>query len=173
MIALGHSAGGALVGLMGVSLVESGLAPVGVVLPMTLLAGIGSHYIGDWIPHGHYRFDLLGNRRSSLIKLALDLVLPIGLLLGLAGQKYGFGAEWWLVATGILGALLPDMVEILIDLKVLPNSALAREHRTFHYQKVHWHNDPAKYDLPNGGRPLMWIDVYQLGLLALVIYLLV
>lgn len=173
MIALGHSASGVYLGLAGGTIVSVGLIAPAALLPVTVMSGIGLHYVGDWLPHGHYRFDLKNDRNRSLIKLTLDLVLPLALILWLASRQFGLEAEWWLMLAALIGVHLPDVFENLVDLKILPSGSFAREHRAFHYDKLHgrW-RDPSS-TLPNHARTLSWLDLYQLALLGLAVYLLV
>lgn len=172
MIALGHTGSAALVGAAAIdTLIELSL-PLGIVWPVILLSGIALHYIGDFVPHGHYRFDLKNNFRGSLLKLGLDFIVPVSLILILSTDKFGLGWEWGVMILLLAGVHLPDIFENLVNLKILPNTAAAKEHRRWHYERLHWHNDPTKSDLPNGARVLGWIDLYQLALLALAVYLL-
>jgi len=172
MIALGHSASGVFLSLAGTTIVLAGLVPAAGLVPFTVMAGIGLHYVGDWLPHGHYRFDLKNDRRRSLIKLSLDLVVPLAAILWLAGRKFGLGGEWALMIAALIGVHLPDIFENLVDLKILPSNAFAQEHRAFHYEKLHRWRD-AGSPLPNQAKALSWLDVYQLALLGLALYLLI
>jgi hypothetical protein len=172
VIALGHSASGVYLGLAGTTIASAGLIAPAALLPVTVLAGIGLHYAGDWLPHGHYRFDLKNDRQRSLIRLGLDLVLPLVLLLTLAGIKFGLGWEWGLILAALIGVHLPDIFENLVDLKVLPSGQFAKEHRAFHYDKLHKYRDPAS-TLPNHARALSRLDAYQFALLGLAVYLLI
>ena len=172
MIALGHTGSGALVGLAAVSTLTEVPAPLPLALAIVLLSGIAAHYIGDWLPHGHYRFNSKKMNKSEVIKLGIDFLLPVFLILILAINKFEVGWESAVILTAISGVHLPDIFENLIDLKILPNTAAAKEHRRFHYDRLHWHNDPTMSILPNGARPLMLVDIYQLALLVLAIYLL-
>lgn len=173
MIALGHTGSGVLVGLVGVSALTEIPVPLPLALMIVLLSGIAAHYIGDWLPHGHYRFDPSHPSKTSIMKLGIDLLLPLILVLLLSVSKFGLGWEFGIIVAALAGVHLPDVFENLIDLKLLPNTAAAKEHRRFHYDRLHWHNDRDHSDLPNGARVLSWIDTYQLALLALAIYLLI
>lgn len=173
MIAVGHSASGVMIGLTGVGIIEALGVPTGLALTWLFAAGIGGHYLGDWLPHGHYRFDLAKQRMSSLVKLGLDLVLPLALLLGLTLARFGLSVEFWAIMAAIIGALAPDIWENILDLGWIKPSQFSREHRQWHYQRLHWHNDASRFDLPNGGRSLTWLDSYQIALLGLSIWLLI
>lgn len=173
MIALGHTGSGALVGLAAVSTLAEVPAPLPLALLIVLLSGIATHYIGDWLPHGHYRFNSQKLNKSEVIKLSVDLLLPVLLILILAINEFEVGWEFTVILAALAGVHLPDIFENLIDLKILPNTAGAKEHRKFHYDILHWHNDRAKSNLPHGARPLKWVDIYQLAFLVAPVYLLV
>lgn len=173
MIALGHTGSAALVGVAAIDTLAELSLPLGAVWPVIVLSGVATHYIGDFLPHGHYRFNLKTNRKESLLKLGPDLVLPILLVLILCADKFGIGWEWAVMLLLLVGVHLPDVFENLVNLKVLPLTEAAKEHRRFHYDRLHWHNDPSKSKLPNGARALAPVDIYQFALLAFGIYLLV
>jgi hypothetical protein len=160
MIALGHTGAGALVGLLGLSIHQADILPLWALFMMTLVAAIGSHYVGDWLPHGHYPFNLKQDRQGSIIRLGLDLGIGFGLLIIAAWSAYGFGVELSLILLGAIGANVPDIFENLVNLKLLPNGQRTREHRAWHAKRLHWHNDPNS-PLPGGARVLTWVDLYQ------------
>lgn len=172
MIAVGHASTGVLVGLAAVSVSSALALPLSAYLVWTALAGVGAHYAGDWLPHGHYRVNFKKQRLLTLLKLSIDGLIPVVLFLGLAYAKWGINHEFWLVLTGIVGTLAPDIWENLLDAGLVQPSAFSQQHRRWHYQRLHWHNDAARFSLPNGGRPLVWSDLYLLALFSLSLWLL-
>ena len=172
MIALGHAATGAMVGLASSVVLHETQLPLSVMVLPALLASAGAHYVGDFIPHGHYKFDVIKAPKTSVIKLALDFGVANFILMAVSFIQFGFTETFWLIVIGLIGVQLPDIFEGLIDLKIIPNTAAAKEHRAFHYNKLHWHRQ-SDSPLPNGARPLTIVDTYQLGLFVLACWMIV
>jgi hypothetical protein len=166
MIAVGHTSVGVLVGLAGSTLLPAE-APLWLLVVITGVAGVASHYVMDLVPHGHYQFDGKTPSRRSVILLSLDLGLPIIIIAIILLAKFGLGPASWLVAAGVAGAQAPDIFDGLLDKGLIPAGRLATKESTIHY-RTHWHNptDPTKAT-PQGGIPLGLADMWQ-GLVAAI-----
>lgn len=171
MIAVGHTASGALVGLAGFSIYHADIMPDALLVFLTAFAAIGAHYAGDWLPHGHYQFDLARQKKSSIIKLCLDLGLSVLIIMTTTLVSFGASMPMLFIAVGIIGSNTPDVFEGLIDLRILPNNNFSRRHRAWHYENLHWHRLSPTPSLPSGTRPLSWIDIYQFVLFATAVWL--
>lgn len=174
MLAFGHTSSGVLVGL-GLITIEQNAAtaiPVGWLLLVALLLGIAVHYLGDFIPHGHYDFVAKHPSKKAWIFLGLDFA-AVGLLFALiALHKFGFGIDFWVIFSAVLGAQLPDIFEGLVDRKIVPTNRWTKLHRYWHFKILHWHTRTAKRHLPSGARALAWTDIWQVAVFALALILL-
>lgn len=156
MIAVGHTATGVLIGALVASTAsDASTAHIGLAFVLGMLA----HYVGDALPHGHYAFNLHKQRARSLAMLFFDLFLPFVLFSVLAFNTYGVDLQAFIIISAMIGANTPDVFEELVNLGVLRSGSFGSKHRQFHYDLLHWHNDPAS-PLPNGARPLSWSDAY-------------
>ncbi len=175
MLAFGHTSSGVLVGLGLITIEQSSpsVIPVGFLLLIAVLLGVLVHYLGDFIPHGHYDFAAKHPTKQAWFFLALDFA-AIGLLFTLIIlQKFGFGFEFWIIFAAVLGAQLPDIFEGLVDRKIIPTNHWTKLHRHWHFKILHWHTRTAKRHLPSGARALQWTDVWQVAVFALALVLLI
>jgi hypothetical protein len=165
MIAIGHSAVGAAIGvatyqLFGDSSPATGLVAAG-------LGGLVSHYLTDIVPHGHF-FKGTQNYKKNIIPVIIFDVL-LGALLFLALSYYRHGLDWqlWYVLFGIGGAQLPDVLDNITHIGVIPRKGIFITHNT-HHENTHWH---GKGD---NGLLLGLRDIWQLTvILAVCLYILV
>ena len=171
MIASGHSSTGVIVGVGAVALAQNG-ASLAWLLPVTLAVGVASHYFCDFIPHGHYHMSFGGATRKQLSIFLLDLTGVVILFGGIALHKFGFGADLWLIAAGVLGAQIPDMYEALVDLKMLPKNRFSEAHRHWHWDILHWHSHRGPR-LTKDTRALGWIDLWQVAVFGIALWLLI
>lgn len=170
MIAVGHSSVGVLVGVAVLSVARPA-TPVWILVALALILAVISHYVCDFVPHGHYYIDNKKLTARSIGTLFVDFIGGVVLLLALATRKYGVGPELLVVAAGMLGALAPDMFESSIKLKLIPKTAMVKREMAFH-GAMHWHDEPTS-PLPHGARPIRWTDLWQLAMLAAAIYVLI
>jgi hypothetical protein len=163
MIAFGHTSVGSLVGLAGYSY----FGQTDPVLGLTLTAGAGlvSHYIADFIPHGHFFKGTEHFAQNVIPVLFFDLALSLALFTFLAFRKFGFDLPFWYVLVGIAGAQLPDVLDGLIYTKFIPKLGLIKTENNFH-QATHWHGKGNKTLL------LGLRDVWQLSVVLIAIFLL-
>lgn len=163
MVAIGHTAVGVIVGVTAYQFVGQGDLITGLLVTGT--AGVVSHYIGDFIPHGHFvRPDKLKKALASII--IFDLLLPIILLLGLVYLKEGFNPRLLYIMFGIGGTQLPDVLDGLIFTGFIKNKGLIKAENDFH-QGLHWHGTGAK-TLLLGAR-----DIWQVLLIAVALITLI
>lgn len=134
MIAFGHTAVGVLVGVTTYQLLGSGDLATGLVVTGT--AGVVSHYITDFIPHGHFLKSI--TRKNIVPIIIFDLFLSILLFVGMSLYEYGFNNEFWYILFGIGGAQLPDVLDGLIYIKVFKPVGIVKYEYRFH-QFLHWH----------------------------------
>ena len=168
MIAFGHSSFGVVAGsIVIVTFAKTGVEP-GLLLTIAFLFGIITHYLGDFIPHGHYKFGAKHISFKSLSLFVLDFFGVILFLLTLAYLQIGLGLELLVLCAAIAGAQLPDIWEAAIDLKLIPNSSFAKAHRHFHYDILHWHNEPKH---SRNGRPMRVSDIWQVGVFLISIWI--
>ncbi|MBI2338326.1 hypothetical protein HYU95_04045 [Candidatus Daviesbacteria bacterium] len=140
MVAVGHTAVGVIVGVvaynsLGHGNLVSGLAIAGA-------AGIVSHYLTDFIPHGHF-FKPDQFRKYIVPVIIFDLLLPIALLLGITYLKNGFSWKMLYIIFGIGGSQLPDVIEGLIFTGMIKAKSLLKLEYNLHI-KLHWHGDGSR-----------------------------
>lgn len=160
MIAFGHSSVGAIIGA-GVAVAAAPTTSPLVKIVVVVVLGIISHYIFDAIPHGHYNFSY--KKMSHNKNLWIFLLDTIGAFLALSLVTYlavGASLSLLLVIVGMLAALLPDIWEAGVDLGIIPKRRIAKVHRHFHFNFIHWHSDKHS-SLPNHARMWSITDVWQ------------
>jgi hypothetical protein len=166
MIAIGHSSTGVLVGVAAVA-VAGPAVPWWLVAAIALVVAVVLHYACDFIPHGHYYINSRHLTARSLATLGFDFIGGVVLFLALAWHKFGLSGELLVITAAMFGALVPDMFESLIKLKIIPKSSVVKREMAFH-GAMHWHDEPTS-PLPHGARPLCWTDVWQLAVFVLAI----
>lgn len=155
MIAFGHTAVGAAVGLQVYHLSSSSEPVLGLILAGS--SGMLSHYIMDIIPHGHFFVDRKYNYfRNTALTLLFDLLLGVIIFGGIPFLDGGPSLIFWYIMFGIGGAQLPDILDNLIHLKILPRWGLLKLENHYH-QETHWH---GKHE--NGLLMSKW-DLWQLS----------
>jgi hypothetical protein len=159
MVAFGHTAVGATVGLAGYALFST--LPPYIGLPLTGALGVASHYLADLLPHGHFfRLKPKDFKKEITITIFFDVLLGVALFLGIAYFKSGFDLKFWHLFFGIGGAQFPDVLANLINLKLLPNKGLLKKEGDMHLS-THWH---GKFD--DALRISFW-DLWQLAVVFL------
>ncbi len=136
MIAFGHTAIGAVVGLYTYQLIGDSDPLKGLITAGSV--GVISHYIADFIPHGHF-FRPKDNKKWLTIVIIFDLFLSLAIFSGLAHLKFGLSLELLYVLFGIGGSQLPDVVNGLVSVGSLPNKGIFRLEDRFHNNVIHWH----------------------------------
>jgi hypothetical protein len=161
MIAFGHTAVGAGVGVLAFSQLGSTLDPIAG-LSLTTSIGVVSHYLTDSIPHGHFFKGISFSKKRIIPVIVFDLLISLLLFWELAYLNSGFSLKFLYIFAGILGAQLPDIVDGLIYIKVLPNKSILKKENDFH-QFVHWHGREDE-TLIVGARDIWQVAVVLLGI---------
>lgn len=161
MIAFGHTAVGSMVGLASYHYLGETNTAVG--LLMTGSFGVISHYIADFIPHGHF-VKLQDIPKYVLHIIVFDLLLSLLIFIGFALSRTGLELLTWYILFGIGGSQLPDVIDCLIDIKKLPKKGLLKLEFNFH-QSTHWHG--------TGNKALMWgiSDLWQVSVVIISLIL--
>lgn len=167
MVAFGHTAVGSLVGLAAYSVLQDQNPAMGLVTTGAL--AVVSHYITDFVPHGHY-IPHQQFKQKVLYAVIFDFLLSFVLFMSLAYLSYGLNLKTLYILFGIGGANLPDVLDGLYYLKVIPNRGIFKIENRFH-QSTHWHAVWKKGVLIDG-LPLGKKDIWQLGMVCLVIVIL-
>lgn len=136
MIAFGHTAVGASVGLATFYVMGDANPPLTLVTAGT--AGLLSHYMTDLLPHGHFFIIDKNYKRNIVLTILFDFLLGVALFLYLGNIQAGLSLKVLSIFFGIGGAQLPDILDNLIRIKVLPNKGLFRWENKMHYE-THWH----------------------------------
>lgn len=140
MVAVGHTAVGVIVGATAYQFLGQGDLVTGLLVTGT--AGIVSHYLGDFIPHGHFvKPDKL--KKVLLQIIIFDLFLPIILMLGITYFKEGFSQKLFYIMFGVGGSQIPDVLDGLFFTGVLKSRGLIKVENKFH-QGLHWHGKGSK-----------------------------
>jgi hypothetical protein len=159
MVAFGHTALGVMVGAS-VASFYAGASPIEG-LAVASGAAIVSHYLADSIPHGHF---FKGNeyKKKILGVIIFDLFLSIILFTGLAYLKFGISLELLYILFGIGASQLPDVLDGLIFIGVIPNKGLFKLEHEFQ-QGLHWHGQ--------GNKTLLWgrRDIWQVAVVILAL----
>lgn len=166
MVAFGHTAIGAGIGLVAYHY----FGPTDPVKGLSLAMGVGivSHYIADFIPHGHF-FSSQDFNKKIIFAIIFDLFLSVAIALGIIYFREGLSLKLLYVLTGISGSQLPDVLDGLIHIKKIPNQGLFRIEYYFHSKAIHWHGAASKA-LLWGKRDLWQVMVAMVVLIALCYY---
>lgn len=160
MIAFGHTAVGASIGLATYQLIGGTDIALGLITAGAL--GIISHYITDFIPHGHF-FNEKGYKSKVIYVIIFDLLLSILLFLGTAHLIGDSPKQLLYILFGIGGAQLPDVLDGLIYIDLLPVVGFFKLENRFH-RYLHWHGVGEK-TLLLGKR-----DIWQLAIVILSLF---
>lgn len=140
MVAFGHTALGASAGILaygfwGQSQPVTGLLAAGGI-------GILSHYIADFIPHGHF-IKMRDFKSKIFLVIIFDLLLSIIAFTAAAYLKNGLDLKLFYILFGIGGSQLPDVADGLIYLGMLPKKGFIKYENNFH-RAMHWHGRDEK-----------------------------
>lgn len=162
MIAFGHTAIGAAVGIAAYQLIGPNVPPLEGVL-LSGVAGTVSHYVLDAVPHGHF---FVGGDFRKQIKpvLIFDLGLGVCLFVVWSLASVRTSLVFLFILFGIGGAQLPDVIDGLMATGWLPRRGLLKTEHAFH-QATHWHG--------GGENGLLWgkRDVWQVLVVILSLVL--
>lgn len=161
MVAFGHTAIGTTMGLLTYKAFGE-INPVFGLLTSSA-AGAISHYITDFIPHGHF-IRHRDYRSKILFIIIFDLFFGIATFLTAAFWSEGFGLRFLYIMFGIGGAQIPDILDGLIYMGYLPKKGLIKYENSFH-QWLHWHGSLDKALM------LGAIDIWQLSAVILALFL--
>lgn len=135
MVAFGHTGVGTLIGIASYQVFGKGDIALGLIATGAL--GVLSHYLMDLIPHGHF-FKDQSYSKYILLVILFDLFLPVLFILGLAHFLEKSGTEILYILFGIGGAQLPDILEGLRRMELLPKGGILRWENKLHIS-THWH----------------------------------
>ena len=157
MVAWSHSAVGATVGLITYQKFAQTNPILGLVI--TPLAGMASHYIADFIPHGH--FVKASQIKKYLIPILIfDVFLSVALFLGVIYLKEGVSLKFLYILFGIGGSLLPDVIAGLSAYKKHHKNLVIKIEEEIH-GATHWHGYHDKS---------LMLGVYDVWQLTVVIF---
>lgn len=163
MIAFGHTAVGAAIGLAGYHFLSTQPPPIG--LSLTFGAGLISHYITDFIPHGHF-FNELDYKKKVIYAIIFDLFLSVLLFVGIEFILKGLDLKLFYLIFGIAGAQVPDVLDGLIYTGYLPKKGLFKLEMNFH-RSLHWHG-LGKHTLMFGKRDIWQIMTVLIAFILLI-----
>lgn len=163
MIAIGHTAVGTITGLYANQILNTQNPLVGCLIAGT--AGVASHYLTDFIPHGHF-FKPKDYRKKVFTAIIFDLFIPILVFTILAFKKFSLDPQFFYILFGIGGAQLPDALDGFIYLGKLKKSGLIKLEYEFHLL-VHWHGI-GENTLLLGTRDIWQIVCISVALFALL-----
>jgi hypothetical protein len=135
MVSFGHTAVGVIVGVTTFQYLGQADLATGLIIAGS--AGVISHYIADFIPHGHFNMPK-GYKKDILKIIVFDLFLSIILFLGITYLKQGFSRHFWYILFGIGGSQLPDVIDGLIYTNLLKAKGILKAENNLH-EAVHWH----------------------------------
>ena len=155
MVAFGHTAVGALIGVGAYQIFGNNLT---IGLSAAITAGITSHYIADCIPHGHF---FKSEEYKSKVKYAIIFDLLLSVFIFLAASYLPNLNITKLVYTvfGIGASQLPDVVDGLMYTDRLPIKGFFQKENKFHLS-THWH----------GSLLMSVLDIWQLSVVLLSLY---
>lgn len=158
MVAFGHTSVGTIVGIASYQAFGKGDIALGLIA--TGFIGLISHYLMDFVPHGHFFTDPKKFEKLILWVILLDLLLPVLIVLATAHSIGKNATEILYILFGIGGAQLPDVIFGLKELKLLSENKLLKTEGDFH-ESTHWHGKREKALLWG------WRDIWQIIMLIL------
>lgn len=164
MVAFAHTSVGIIIGTLAYQNLGAGNPVTGLLI--TGFAGLISHYLFDFIPHGHFFRGDVSYRKFIIWVMLFDLLLPF---LFFAGASYYLGKsplEILYLLFGVGGSQLPDVLAGLRNFKMIPRPAVLTAEFNFH-MSTHWHGQ--------GKKALLFTlrDFWQVSLFVIALYLLI
>lgn len=163
MVAFGHSAVGVITGLGVYNLTQSSNLPLD--LSLSFSAGLVSHYITDFIPHGHF-FKYKDYHQKIIYVIIFDFLLSLVIFTTLAFSKFDLTPPFWFILFAIAGAQLPDILDGSVHAGFIKAKGILKAEYNFH-MNTHWHGK-LKKGLMLGRR-----DIWQLAVIFIAIILLI
>lgn len=160
MVSFGHTSTGSVVGLLVYNLIPD--RPIEGLL-LAAVIGVISHYVFDFIPHGHW-FAHKDYKKKVFNVIIFDLLLFFLIFAGLAYYRLGLTTPFLYILFGIGGAQLPDVLDGLIYINVVKKKGFFKIENDFH-QATHWHGSLSK-NLIWGKR-----DIWQVIILTLSLFI--
>lgn len=164
MVAFGHTAIGVIVGAASYQVLAKSDIALGLIL--TGIFGVVSHYLMDLVPHGHYFTGMKSYDKLIIWVIIFDLLLPIIFILTLAHFLNKSGTEILYLVFGIGGAQLPDVLDGLKRIRLLPKINLLEAENKFH-ASTHWHGKEEQ------ALKFSYLDVWQVTVLFLSLFILI
>lgn len=168
MIGFGHTSTGVLIGIGAIQFLPEKISTPTQIFIVFLL-GVISHYITDFIPHGHYAIDPEKLTKKSLALFTLDTLGVAMFFLLIALYKYGLTSSFWLIAFAITGAQLPDVWQGINKLTRIKQNTITSFESYLHSKIAHWHN-PPNTPIPGGGRPWSQADIWQISIFMFALW---
>ncbi len=161
MLSFGHTAVGVASGLTVYHFLGNSSPAITVLAAGS--AGLTSHYLTDILPHGHFFVTKDKNfNRNIILTILFDFLSPALLFLYLIYQQTGLSILLFTILFAIGGAQLPDILDNLIGLKVLPRKGILKFENHYH-QMTHWHGSG------DHGLLLSWFDLWQVTVFLTVL----
>lgn len=164
MVAFGHTAIGTIIGVASYQTLGKGDIALGLIA--TGFLGVLSHYLMDLLPHGHFFRDPEKYEKLIIWVILFDLALPVLFLLGSAHFLGKSGTEILYILFGIGGAQLPDVLDGLRRIQLLPEFKILRVENNFH-MSTHWHGKEEKALL------FSFYDIWQVSVFVLAVLVLI
>lgn len=164
MVSFGHSAVGTLVGLAAYQMAPQD-NPASLYL-YSFGLGVLSHYICDFIPHGHF-IPQKNFKKKIIWVIIFDLGLSILIFSALAFLNFGFSTKFLTVLFGIAGAQIPDVFDGLMHIGFLQKKGLLGFENRFHNDVIHWHG-ALENALKFGKRDIWQVAVAILTIMVLL-----
>ncbi|MBI2022829.1 hypothetical protein HYS97_03205 [Candidatus Daviesbacteria bacterium] len=155
MIAFGHTAIGSVIGIIGYDYFGQNSPLVGITT--TTAVSIASHYLTDFIPHGHFIRSQEYKKKIWPI-LIFDLALGILIFTLFSYYKFGLGLATLYILFGIGGSHLPDIIKGLVHIDFFPKKGFFKIESAFH-KAIHWH----------GTLSISLLDVWQVVVVLLAL----
>jgi hypothetical protein len=140
MVAFGHTAVGALVGLASYNIYGS--QNPATAFQMAIIGGLASHYLVDTIPHGHFS-NLKDYKKKIVYIIIFDLFLSLLIFTSASIFNFGLSLKTWLILTGIAFSQAPDVLDGLIYIGFLKKNYLINMEMAIH-EATHWHGTGSK-----------------------------
>lgn len=170
MIASGHSSVGVIIALS-VERIVPATTPLWQKALLVFVFSFISHYLTDFIPHGHYTAKIDPNKWWTNYPLMIDLIGFAALFGIIALWQFGFTEPTLLIVVGIAAAQLTDIWDWFIVARGwVPLRGMVKKHRKLH-ELIHWHSTTDEQGKRHG-LPISWIDIWQVGAFFAALYLL-
>ncbi len=170
MIAVGHTSIGVICAVVLEKILPTQMSLFERIV-VVLLVSFLSHYLTDFIPHGHYRVKINPKKWWQSKPLMIDLV-GFGIFFALLTVlRFGVSDTTILVATGMIGAQLPDVWDwFFVAGGWVKLEGMVLRHRRLH-EAVHWHSTTDAAG-KRRGLPISWLDIWQVLSFVTAVYLL-